>query len=58
MTRFVPIMGCLIAAAVAMLPTAAEAQRAGDFVVRAGAARTKLVDKGEITVGGVLEPFF
>lgn len=45
-----------VAAVAVALPTAAQAQQAGDFVLRTGVARTKLVDKGDIKVGGVLEP--
>jgi outer membrane protein len=54
MRRLLPIASCIIAAA--LLPTAAQAQQAGDLVVRAGVARTKLVDKGEISVDQVVEP--
>ena len=55
MTRSPSILSCILAASVA-LPAVAHAQQAGDIVVRAGIARTKLVDKGQITVGGVVEP--
>ena len=54
MPRLLALMGCILGAAV--LPTAAHAQQAGDFVLRAGVARTKLVDKGQISVNGVVEP--
>jgi outer membrane protein len=54
MTRMLSIASCLLAAAA--LPTAAQAQQAGDFVLRAGVARTKLVDKGQISVNGVVQP--
>lgn len=39
-----------------LLATPAFAQQAGDVVVRVGVARTKLVDKGEIKVNGVVDP--
>lgn len=55
MTRLLSIVSCIAAASLA-LPAVAHAQQAGDVVVRTGIARTKLVDKGVITVGGVVEP--
>jgi outer membrane protein len=39
-----------------LAPVAAHAQEAGDVVVRIGASRTKLVDKGEVSVNGVVDP--
>ncbi|MDB5721938.1 MAG: OmpW family protein, partial [Alphaproteobacteria bacterium] len=39
-----------------ILSSPAAAQEAGDAYVRVGASRTKLVDKGEIRVGGTLDP--
>lgn len=39
-----------------LAPVAAHAQDAGDVVVRIGASRTKLVDKGEVSVNGVVDP--
>ena len=46
-----------IVTAVALLaPAAAQAQDAGDIVVRIGASRTKLVDEGEIRVNGIVDP--
>jgi outer membrane protein len=55
MTRLLSIVSCIAAANVA-LPAVAHAQQAGDFVLRAGVARTKLVDKGVISINGVVEP--
>ena len=37
-------------------PATAQAQDAGDFTVRLGASRTKLIDEGEISVNGVTDP--
>ena len=37
-------------------PASAQAQDAGDVVARISASRTKLVDKGEISVNGVVDP--
>lgn len=39
-----------------LAPIAAHAQDAGDMVVRIAASRTKLVDRGEISVNGVVDP--
>lgn len=45
------------AAAVAILGTGpAMAQEAGDSFARVAAARTKLIDKGEVRTNGVLDP--
>lgn len=44
------------AAAVALTAVPVAAQEAGDTFVRVGAARTKLVDNGEVFVNGVLDP--
>jgi outer membrane protein len=52
---FVAIASAVSAlAAVAAAP--AQAQEAGDVVVRAAASRTKLVDGGEVQVNGVVDP--
>lgn len=39
-----------------LAPVSAQAQEAGDAVARISAARTKLVDRGEIRVNGVADP--
>jgi outer membrane protein len=46
----------LLGGLVLLLPTPAQAQQAGDVVVRYAVARTKLVDEGTIRVDGVVEP--
>lgn len=55
------MLGCncrhaVIGAVALAICTPAFAQEAGDIVARAGVARTKLVDKGEIFVNGVEDP--
>ena len=52
-----PYLASLALAATAVVcPTLAVAQEAGDGFVKIGVARTKLVDKGEISVNGTVDP--
>ncbi len=46
----------IIGASLFAVATPAVAQEAGDAFVRVGAARTKLVDKGDVYTNGVLDP--
>jgi outer membrane protein len=54
MHKFVALASLSAVALIAAQP--AQAQEAGDVVVRAAASRTKLVDGGEIRVNGVVDP--
>lgn len=46
----------LVSAVALMAPAQAQAQDAGDIVVRIGASRTKLADEGEIRINGIADP--
>ncbi len=55
MKRSILMVGAALAA-VTMADTAAYAQDAGEAYVRAGVARTKLIDAGQVFSDGVLDP--
>ena len=52
--KFIALGGACVLGLAATAPAAA--QEAGEAFVRVGAARTKLVDKGEVRTNGVLDP--